>query len=188
VRKTKEVSARQIVIPYKPRPQFKAYHNRTERNAVLVAHRRFGKTVGCINDDIRACLRSVHWRTGQPLTSFRAAYIAPWLKQAKAIAWDYVKLYSAPIPGFSYNETELRVDFHNGARYRLFGADNPDSMRGLYFDKVTEDEPADMRAGFYATIILPALADREGLWTKIRTPKGHNELHGDSEKAGADHE
>ena len=33
------------VIPYKPRPQFKAYHKRTQRFAKLVCHRRFGKTV-----------------------------------------------------------------------------------------------------------------------------------------------
>lgn len=153
---------------------------------MLVAHRRFGKTVGCINDDIRACLRSQHWRTKQPLANFRAAYIAPLLKQAKAIAWDYVKFYTACIPGILYNETELRVDFPNGARYRLFGADNPDSMRGLYFDKVTEDEPADQRAGFHTTIILPALADREGQWTKIGTPKGHNEFYDDYQTAITD--
>lgn len=153
---------------------------------MLVAHRRFGKTVGCINDDIRACVQSKHWRTGGPLTAFRAAYIAPLLKQAKAIAWDYVKQYTACIPGVTYNETELRVDFPNGARYRLFGADNPDAMRGLYFDKVTEDEPADMRAGFHTTIILPALADREGQWTKIGTPKGHNEFYDDYQAALSD--
>ncbi len=86
-----------------------------------MAHCRCGKTVACINDDIAACLKSTHWRTGEPLENFRAAYIAPLLKQAKAIAWDYVKQYTAPIPGMQYNETELRADFPNGARYRLFG-------------------------------------------------------------------
>lgn len=151
-----------------------------------MAHRRLGKTVGCVNDDIRACLRSTHWRTGTSLQNFRAGYIAPLLKQAKAIAWDYVKQYTAPIPGISYNETELRCDFPNGARYRLFGADNPDSLRGLYFDKVTEDEPANMRSGFHTTIILPALADREGQWTKIGTPAGHNEFYEDYQRALGD--
>lgn len=99
-----------------------------------------------------------------------------------------MKHYTRAIPGVAYNETELRVDFPNGARYRLFGADNPDSLRGLYFDKVTEDEPADMRHGFHKTIILPALADREGRCTKIGTPKGHNEFHEDYEAALRDPE
>lgn len=177
-----------VELPYKPREQFKAYHNRTERNAVLVAHRRFGKTVGCVNDDIKACLMSTHWKTGQKLLNYRGAYIAPLLKQAKSVCWDYVKYYTRAIPGVSYNETELRVDFPNGARYRLFGADNPDSIRGMYFDNVTEDEPADMRSGFHSTIILPALADRMGRWTKIGTPKGHNEFYDDYQKALQDPE
>ncbi|TBH23632.1 hypothetical protein ELG64_09005 [Rhizobium leguminosarum] len=94
-----------------------------------------------------------------------------------------MKQYTAAIPGMQYNETELRADFPTGARYRLFGADNPDGMRGLYLDKVTEDEPADMRHGFHSTIILPALADRQGRWTKIGTPKGHNEFHDDYQRA-----
>jgi hypothetical protein len=99
------------------------------------------------------------------------------LKQAKAIAWDYVRHYTAPIPGVRYNESELRCDFPNGARYRLFGADNPDALRGLRFDKTTRDEPADMRPGFFTTVLLPALADREGQDTSIGTPKGHNEFY-----------
>ncbi|EGP07341.1 hypothetical protein CSIRO_3073 [Bradyrhizobiaceae bacterium SG-6C] len=151
-----------------------------------MAHRRCGKTVACINDDIAACLKSTHWRKGEPLENFRAGYIAPLLKQAKAIAWDYVKQYTLPIPGMTYNETELRADFPNGARYRLFGADTPASMRGLRFDRVTEDEPAQMRHGFHKTIILPALADREGQATKIGTPEGHNEFYDDVQAGLAD--
>ena len=45
-----------ITIPYSPRPQFVTYHDRTERFCKIVAHRRFGKTVGCINDLIKAAL------------------------------------------------------------------------------------------------------------------------------------
>ena len=172
-----EVLEQHIELPYSPRRVFLPYHERKTRWANIVAHRRCGKTVAAINDDIAACLRSTHWRTGEPLEQFRAAYIAPLLKQAKAIAWDYVKYYTAPIPGVQYNESELRVDMPNGARYRLFGADNPDAMRGLRFDKSTRDEPADMRPGFHTTVLLPALADREGQDTSIGTPKGHNEFY-----------
>lgn len=163
-----------IVIPYKPRLQFKTYHERKQRWACIVAHRRFGKTVGCINDDIRDCLKSSHWETGAPLKEFRAAYIAPLYKQAKAVAWDYAKRYSGVVPGVEFNESELRIDFPNGARYRLFGADNYDAMRGIYLDKVTLDEPADMDPRAWAEVIRPALADRRGRGTFIGTPKGKN--------------
>ena len=159
----------EIVIPYKPRSQAIPYHNRTERFACLVAHRRFGKTVASLNDLIRDALT-----IDRP--NVRVAYIAPYYRQAKAIAWDYLKEFTAPIPGIEVNASELRIDFPNGARIRLFGADNYDAMRGLYFDSVVLDEPADFPASAWPTVIRPALADRKGRATFIGTPKGKNDF------------
>lgn len=161
--------AERVTIPYRPRSIFLPFHNRAERFAAIVAHRRAGKTVAVVNDQIKGCLTA-------PLPNWRAAYIAPLYKQAKAIAWDYVKEFTAPIPGMSINESELRADFPNGARYRLFGADNYDAMRGLYFDDAALDEPADFPANAWPTVIRPALADRKGRATFIGTPKGKNEF------------
>ena len=158
-----------IEIPYKPRPQLADFHSRTERFACLVAHRRFGKTVGAINDLIRDALI-----IDRP--NVRVAYIAPYYRQAKAIAWDYLKEFTSTIPGIDVNASELRVDLPNGARIRLFGADNYDAMRGLYFDAVVLDEPADFPASAWPTVIRPALADRKGKATFIGTPKGKNEF------------
>lgn len=157
-------------IKYKPRKQVKAYHNRTERYAVIIAHRRFGKTVAAINELIKDALTI-------PLPNVRVAYIAPYYSQAKAIAWDYLREYTQDVVGASYNVAELRVDFPNGARIRLFGADNPDSLRGLYFDHVVLDEPADFPDRAWPTVIRPALADRKGRATFIGTPKGKNQFY-----------
>jgi phage terminase large subunit len=159
----------EIVIPYKPREAFRGFHARTERFACIVAHRRAGKTVSALNDLIRSALTI-------PLKDVRVAYIAPYYRQAKAVAWDYVKQFTQPIPGVAINESELRVDFPNGARLRLFGADNYDAMRGLYFDDVVLDEPADFPSSAWPTVIRPALADRSGRATFIGTPKGKNEF------------
>ena len=41
-----------IVSDYVPRPQALAFHARAQRFSVLVMHRRFGKTVACVNDII----------------------------------------------------------------------------------------------------------------------------------------
>ena len=147
----------------------RAYHRRTERWACIVAHRRYGKTVGVVNDLIRTAMTSV-----KPDT--RCAYIAPFYSQAKAIAWDYAKFYSAPIPGIKVNESELRIDYPNGSRLRLFGADNYDAMRGLYFDDAALDEPADFPPNAWPMVIRPALADRQGRATFMGTPKGKNEF------------
>ena len=104
----------------------------------------------------------------------RYGYVAPYRSQAKSIAWDYVKFFTEAIPGRVVNEGELAVDFMNGSRIRLFGADNPDAMRGLYFDGVILDEVADMKPEVWGAIIRPALSDRNGWACFIGTPKGMN--------------
>ena len=156
-------------INYRPRKLVKSFHKRNERFAVIVAHRRFGKTVAAINDLIRTALTTER-------SKVRVAYIAPYYRQAKAIAWDYLLEYTQDIEGVTYNVAELRADFPNGARFRLFGADNYDAMRGLYFDSVVMDEPADFPANAWPTVIRPSLADRKGKATFIGTPKGKNEF------------
>lgn len=158
-----------VTIPYSPRDQLRAYHNRTERFACIVAHRRFGKTVGAVNDLQKDAM-------SLDREAVRVAYIAPFYSQAKAVAWDYCKHFAGPIPGVKINESELRIDYPNGARLRLFGADNYDAMRGLYFDAVVLDEPADFPPDAWKSVIRPALSDRQGKATFIGTPKGKNEF------------
>ena len=58
----------------------------------------------------------------------RFAYIAPTFKQAKSIAWDYMKQFTAKIPHTKFNETELRVDLPNGSRITLLGSENSDGL------------------------------------------------------------
>ena len=127
-----------ITIPYKPR--YPGVHEALEahRFAVLVAHRRFGKTVLAVNHLLKQALLCRRERG-----SF--AYVAPFRNQAKAVAWDYLKHYSAPLPGRAVNESELSVTLPGGAKMRIFGADNPDALRGLYFDGVVLDEVAQMK-------------------------------------------
>ena len=52
------------------------------------------------------------------------------LYTSKSVAWDYLRHYSAPVPGRVVKEGELSVLLPNGAKLRLFGADNPDALRG----------------------------------------------------------
>jgi len=157
---------RRIVIPYKVRGPFAEFHKRKQRWACLVAHRRAGKTVACINDLIRRAFVD-------DKVNGRYAYIAPYYSQAKSIAWDYLLRYTEDVR-VNANASELWVELLNGARIRLFGADNPDALRGLYLDGVILDEVADMRPRVWGEIIRPLLADREGWAVFIGTPKGHN--------------
>lgn len=156
-----------IIIPYTPR--YPAVHRllETHRFVVLVAHRRFGKTVLAVNHLIRQALVS-----GRERGNF--AYVAPFRNQAKQIAWSYLRHYTSPVPGREVNEGELSVSLPGGSKIRLFGADNPDALRGMYFDGVVLDEVAQMRPEVWQEIVQPALADRKGWALFIGTPKGVN--------------
>lgn len=156
-----------IVTGYQPRPQQAEIHLALKRFSVLVCHRRFGKTVLCVNALIDAALRCQRERP-------RFAYLAPLQRQAKDIAWDYLKAYTRDLPGLRVNEAELRVDFGRDARVRLYGADNPDSLRGSYFDGVVLDEYAQMSPKVWTEVLRPALSDRGGWAVFIGTPKGRN--------------
>jgi len=88
------------------------------------------------------------------------------------VAWDYLVKYADPLGGTS-NIPELRVDFW-GRRIQLYGSDNPEALRGQYFDGVILDEIGDQNPKIWTDIVRPALADRKGWCLFIGTPKGHN--------------
>lgn len=145
-------------------------HRNLKRFSVLVCHRRFGKTVLCVNALIDAAHRVA-------LPRPRLAYVAPTLRQSKRVAWDYLRQYAGKVPGVRFTEAELRCDFENGSRITLYGADDPDSLRGLYLDGAVLDEYADFRPQAFPAVIRPALSDRRGFAIFIGTPRGHDHFH-----------
>jgi phage terminase large subunit len=157
-----------ITVELLPRKAFIPYINRKERWAGIVAHRRAGKTVACVMDLIK---RAIECKLPEP----RFAYIAPTYQQAKDIAWAYLKRYTSGIPGMKVSESELSVTFpHNGARLRLYGAENYERLRGLYLDGVVIDEAGDIDPRAWPEVIRPTLSDRKGWASFIGTPKGRN--------------
>jgi len=140
---------------YKPREQQRKIHDAVEshRFVVVVAHRRMGKTVAALNQLIHSALQC-----DKPDPRF--AYIAPTYGQAKRVAWDYLVNFTRPLDA-AHNISELKVDFY-GRRIQLYGSDNPDSLRGQYFDGVILDEIGDQNPKIWNEIVRPALADRLG--------------------------
>jgi hypothetical protein len=161
------LQAIELISPYRPRPQFLALHKRKTRWMITVAHRRAGKTVACVNEIVR---RALACKRPNP----RFAYIAPQLNQAKDIAWGYIKDACAFLPNVKANESELWVELPNNARIRIYGADNPDRLRGIYLDGCVLDEFGDMNPTVWTQVIRPALSDRKGWAIFIGTPKGKN--------------
>ena len=159
----------EILSPYKARPLFLPLHERSTRWSIGVCHRRAGKTVSHINELVIGATKC-------QLPNPRFAYIAPHLNQAKDIAWSYLKHY-ASFASPRVNESELWVELPGGKRIRIYGADNPDRLRGIYLDGVVLDEFGDMDPVIWTQVLRPALSDRQGWACFIGTPKGKNGFH-----------
>lgn len=177
-----------ITIPYKPADLWREHiHPNLEhhRFSVIVAHRRFGKTVGTVNHVIKMAVMN-----GK--LSPKYAYVAPFRNQAKAIAWEYLKYYTHVIPGVKKNESELYIELPSkhkgaaGARIQIIGADKPDNLRGAYLDGVILDEYAQIKPVFWNEVVRPMLADRKGWGIFVGTPKGQNQFYEIYKKARND--
>jgi hypothetical protein len=157
-----------MAYTYVPRQQFVAFHARRERWALIVAHRRFGKTVGCLQEAIG---RALH--TEKP--NSRYVYLAPYREQAKRVAFDYLLRFTEG-KRVSASIADLSVTLPGDRKIFLAGADNADNLRGQYFDGIIIDEPGNMRPSVFTEVIRPALADRRGWAVFIGTPNGKNEF------------
>lgn len=163
-------------VKYTPRQEFLPFHNRSQRFSCMVLHRRAGKTVASINDEIA---RAIYTKKQDA----RYAYIAPFRNQAKDLAWTYLQRYTDGITS-NVSQSDLSVTLqHNQARIRIYGADNPESFRGIYLDGVVIDEFGDMSPIIWGTILLPTLMDRKGWAVFIGTFKGRNHFWKTYERA-----
>jgi phage terminase large subunit len=90
--------------------------------------------------------------------------------------------------GATIQISELRVDYPNGGQVRLYGADNADSLRGVYLDGIVLDEYADIDPLLWSAVLRPALSDRGGWAVFIGTPRGRNSFYDIHKRAQADPE
>ena len=168
-----------ISTGYAPREWQKRIHSAKERFKFLIIHRRAGKTVAIINDIIDCALKC-------PLKNPQYAYVSPTYAQSKKIAWQYFKDFAGVIPGVTFNEQELKVTIPRAnmmlegvkktdiITIYLLGADNYNSLRGMYLDGAALDEFADMNPEVWSKVIRPALSDRLGWCMIIGTARaGH---------------
>lgn len=162
----------EVSLGYKPRDWQRRCHLDRRRFTVLALHRRAGKTELAIMTLVDEALRA---SVELPLYF----YVAPYLKQAKLIAWARLKQRVEPLVRAGVcetpNESELSVRLrYNGAVIRIYGGDNPDGMRGVRLDGVAIDEVAQIKPEVWQDILQPALSDRKGWALFIGTPSGVN--------------
>ena len=158
-----------INLNYKARKWQSICHADKARFRVIVLHRRGGKSTFATMELIDAALQFK-----QELGLF--AFISPFLSQSKAIAWGMIKFRLKEMIQHEMvhvNEAELTITFqHNGAKLKLYGGDNYDSLRGVRLDGVVIDEVANIRPELWENVVQPALSDRNGWAIFIGTPGG----------------
>ncbi|MGB9154359.1 MAG: terminase family protein [Alphaproteobacteria bacterium] len=158
-----------INLNYKARKWQAICHADKARFRVIVLHRRGGKSTFATMELIDAALQFK-----QELGLF--AFISPFLSQSKAIAWGMIKFRLKEMIQHDMvhvNEAELTITFqHNGAKLKLYGGDNYDSLRGVRLDGVVIDEVANIRPELWESVVQPALSDRNGWAIFIGTPGG----------------
>lgn len=163
-----------VNFKFQPREWQKKVFALQKRYTVLAVHRRAGKTTLAIAELITMALKKPGLY----------GYIAPELKQSRLIAWEALKQMTSQFLGIGYgkrkislveiHETEPYVQFWNGSRIMLFGADKPDRARGAKFAGIVIDEVAQMPREMWTEIARPALMDSKGWALFIGTPKGMN--------------
>lgn len=183
-----------VDIPYRPRQWARAFHASLRRFAVMVLHRRAGKTTATLHHHQRAALddgweraRLLHLRPSLTDTDLRElmhppggrhyGHLLPLRSQAKTAAWDMLKSFAAPIPGRVVNEAELLIRYPNGNKLQLFGADNPDAFRSIGFSGVSFDEYSQMVDSIYSEVISKGLGDHLGYAIFEGTIKGKDHLY-----------
>ena len=139
------------------------------RFRVVVAGRRFGKTK-------LSMLEMLAWATKK---CQKIWYVAPTYRMAKQIMWNDLKI-SVPLEWVTkIRENELSMEFRNGSKIELRGADKPDSLRGVSLDFLVLDEFQDIEPETWKTVLRPTLADRKGHALFIGCVKGDTRVLSD---------
>lgn len=154
-------------IKYVPHKHQKKLHDDNHRYKVIVAGRRFGKSVFARHH----CLLNAIYNPGLYWI------VNPTYRQGKQIHWVDLKKEIPPELIDYKNEQELSIHLKNGSRIEIKGADNEDALRGVGLKGVILDEAADQKAKTWWDIIRPTLMDSKGWAIFIGTPKGFNWFH-----------
>lgn len=147
--------------------QKKVYQDK-HRFRVVVAGRRWGKTKLSSTEIIVASAE----KSDQLIW-----YIAPTYQMARDLMWTGLKRVIPPQWIKKTNETRMDMEFINGSRIVLKGADKPDTLRGVGLNLVVLDEAQDMKKETWQEVIQPTLATTRGRAIFICTPKSFNWLY-----------
>lgn len=156
-----------IKIPYNysPRDYQLEVLSAPQRFKIVVIHRRGGKSMTALNQQISKALK----------TKGIYYYFLPTYRQAKSVVWDDLIKKHVPLEVVDkINDSELAVYYKNGSIQRFAGCEDIDKHRGINPIDVVFDEYSEVDEKMWTVIIQPILRENKGTATFIFTPKGRN--------------
>jgi len=156
-----------VRLPWRLTARQHAIATAPDRYLVLVAGRRFGKTVLAITWLVAEVM-------GRPAGAL-GYYVAPYRVMAKAIAWDMLLRATAELR-VAKNESELTVTLLGGRRAAHPGPHDPETLEGVGLVAVVLDEFGRMKLDAWQKSVRPALSDHGGRALFCGKPRGFNHL------------
>lgn len=181
-----------VALPFTPRPWQRPLLNLHAPRAVIVVHRRAGKTTMLMWRALRKAATSARAHLPAAVRNLdgappRVIHVLPERVQwSRTGLWGQVERAAAAIPGAEAVKSELMVKLPGGRTFQAGGMDNPESWRGGYADEIIEDEADDVTAGGLDMVVEPMLSDYQGTRIHAGTPKGAGRLAGLWDRAGAE--
>ena len=155
----------QVPFGFSPREYQLDFLKATQRFKILVIHRRGGKSMTAINEQIRKTQlkKGIYY------------YLLPTYAQAKKVIWDELVKNHVPMALVDkLNASELCIYWKNGSIQRFVGCEDIDKLRGINPIDVVFDEFSEMNPDVWTAIIQPVLQENGGSATFCFTPKGKN--------------
>src|SRR3990167_9396094 len=112
----------EIRFKYRAHPKQALVHECPSRFRVLIAGRRFGKTITAVAE---SCFHALAFPKS------RTWYVAPTYRQSKTTAWRLFLDYLPPRVIEKKNEQDLEITLVNGSEIALKGTERPDLLRGV---------------------------------------------------------
>jgi hypothetical protein len=103
----------------------------------------------------------------------QVAWVAPTYTNSRPM-WRFVELVAGQDSRVTVRRAEREIIMPGNGRLGVYTADNPVGLRGESFDIVMMDEAPQYKPEVWTDVVMPTLADRDGIAYLIGTPKGKN--------------
>ena len=168
--RTPAIKNRAIVLElYEPHPGQRRLHESQARFRTACCGRRWGKTVGCVNE-----VAKFAWEHPGSETENVSWWCAPTYNQALKAMNLMANNFAPAIKNVRRAVGQMQITWKNGSVTSFQSTERYDNLRGEGVKFMVLDEAAMMPRAAWETVLRPMLTDTMGRALLISTPRGKN--------------